>query len=199
VLEIHAAHGYLIHEFLSPISNRREDDYGGSLVNRSRLLREIVTAVRSVWPERAPLFVRISATDWVDGGWDVQQSVAIARDLRTLGVDLVDCSSGGNVADVTIPVGPGYQTPFAEQIRREAGIMTGAVGLITEPSQAERIISTEQADAIFIARELLRDPYWPMRAARELGQPMTWPAQYLRAGPPGALPRVPNASTQSGR
>jgi 2,4-dienoyl-CoA reductase-like NADH-dependent reductase (Old Yellow Enzyme family) len=199
VLEIHAAHGYLIHEFLSPISNRREDDYGGSLVNRSRLLREVVTAVRSVWPEGAPLFVRISATDWVDGGWDVQQSVAIARDLRTLGVDLVDCSSGGNVADVTIPVGPGYQTPFAEQIRREAGIMTGAVGLITEPSQAERIISTEQADAIFIARELLRDPYWPMRAARELGQPMTWPAQYLRAGPPGALPRVPNASTQSGR
>jgi 2,4-dienoyl-CoA reductase-like NADH-dependent reductase (Old Yellow Enzyme family) len=154
------------------------------------LLREVVGAVRSVWPERAPLFVRISATDWVDGGWDLQQSIALARDLGGLGVDLVDCSSGGNVSDVTIPVAPGYQTPFAEQIRRDARIMTGAVGMITESGQAERIIATGQADAIFIARELLRDPYWPMRAARELGQAMTWPAQYLRAAPAGSSARL---------
>jgi 2,4-dienoyl-CoA reductase-like NADH-dependent reductase (Old Yellow Enzyme family) len=196
VIEIHAAHGYLIHEFLSPLSNHREDEYGGSLTNRTRLLREIVLAVRSEWPERAPLFVRISATDWVDGGWDIRQSVALARELSTIGVDLIDCSSGGNVADASIPIGPGYQTPFSEQIRREATIMTGAVGMITGPGQAERIIATGQADAVLIARELLRDPYWPLRAARELGQPISWPAQYLRAAPGGAVARTPQPASR---
>ena len=191
VIEIHAAHGYLIHEFLSPLSNRRQDAYGGSFENRTRLLREIVAAVRSSWPEGAPLFVRISATDWVDGGWDIQQSVELARALKEIGVDLIDCSSGGNVAHAQIPVGPGYQTRFAEQIRREAGIMTGAVGMIVSPAQAEHIVATGQADAVIIAREFLRDPYWPLRAARELGQSISWPVQYLRAAPEGAQARVP--------
>ena len=191
VIEIHAAHGYLIHEFLSPLSNRRQDEYGGSFENRIRLLREIVAAVRSAWPERAPLFVRISATDWIDGGWDIQQSVELARGLRELGVDLIDCSSGGNVPHATIPVGPGYQTLFAEQVRREAEIMTGAVGMITSSVQAEQIVGVGQADAVIIARELLRDPYWPLRAARELGQAVSWPVQYLRAAPEGAQARVP--------
>jgi 2,4-dienoyl-CoA reductase-like NADH-dependent reductase (Old Yellow Enzyme family) len=191
VVEIHAAHGYLIHEFLSPLSNHRQDIYGGSFENRTRLLREIVAAVRSVWPERAPLFVRISATDWVDGGWDIEQSVALARQLKTAGVDLIDCSSGGNVPHAKIPVGPGYQTPFAERIRREANTMTGAVGMITSSVQAEHIVGTGQADAVIIARELLRDPYWPLRAARELEQAVSWPVQYLRAAPPGAQARVP--------
>jgi 2,4-dienoyl-CoA reductase-like NADH-dependent reductase (Old Yellow Enzyme family) len=191
VLEVHAAHGYLIHEFLSPLSNQRSDAYGGSFENRTRILREVVAAVRKVWPERAPLFVRISATDWVEGGWDIQQSVELARQLKGLGVDLIDCSSGGNVASAKIPVGPAYQTPFAEQIRREASILTGAVGMITAPAQAENIVSGRQADAVFLARELLRDPYWPLRAARELGQPMTWPVQYLRAAPDGSKARVP--------
>jgi 2,4-dienoyl-CoA reductase-like NADH-dependent reductase (Old Yellow Enzyme family) len=190
IIEIHAAHGYLIHEFLSPLSNQRTDAYGGSFENRTRVLREVVTAVRGSWPERAPLFVRISATDWVDGGWDIQQSVELARQLKELGVDLIDCSSGGNIAQATIPIGPGYQTPFAEQIRREANILTGAVGMITSPLQAEHIIGTRRADAVIIARELLRDPYWPLRAARELGQPVSWPAQYLRAAPEGSQPRV---------
>ena len=190
VLEIHAAHGYLIHEFLSPLSNHRTDSYGGSFENRTRLLREIVVAVRRVWPERAPLFVRISATDWVEGGWDIEQSVELGRQLKQLGIDLVDCSSGGNVAQAKIPVGPGYQTPFAERIRRESNIMTGAVGMITSPVQAEHILATGQADAVIIAREMLRDPYWPLRAARELGQAMTWPVQYLRAAPEGTKPRV---------
>jgi 2,4-dienoyl-CoA reductase-like NADH-dependent reductase (Old Yellow Enzyme family) len=191
VIEIHAAHGYLIHEFLSPLSNRRQDAYGGSFENRTRLLREIVAAVRSSWPEGAPLFVRISATDWIDGGWDIQQSVELARRLKEIGVDLIDCSSGGNVAHAQIPVGPGYQTRFAEQIRRETGIMTGAVGMIVSPAQAEHIVATGQADAVIIAREFLRDPYWPLRAARELGQPISWPVQYLRAAPEGAQARVP--------
>ena len=186
VLEIHAAHGYLVHEFLSPLSNQRPDEYGGSFENRTRLLREIVVAVRRVWPESAPLFVRISATDWTDGGWDIQQSVELARQLKGLGVDLIDCSSGGNVAQAKIPVGPGYQTSFAAQIRREAGILTGAVGMITDPVQAEHIVWNGQADAVIMARELLRDPYWPLRAARELGQAVPWPVQYLRAGPEGA-------------
>ncbi len=190
VIEIHAAHGYLIHEFLSPLSNQRSDEYGGSFENRTRILREVVAAVRSAWPERAPLFVRISATDWVEGGWDIQQSVALARQLKGLGVDLIDCSSGGNVSHAKIPMGPGYQTPFAEQIRREAGIMTGAVGMITSSSQAEHIVAEGQADAVLLARELLRDPYWPLRAARELGQPMSWPVQYLRAAPESASPRA---------
>src|SRR5712691_5622857 len=191
VIEIHAAHGYLIHEFLSPLSNQRQDEYGGSFENRTRLLREIVAAVLTSWPERAPLFVRMSTTDWVDGGWDIQQSVELARGLREIGVDLIDCSSGGNVPHTKVPVGPGYQTPFAERIRREAEIMTGAVGLITSSVQAEQIIGTGQADAVIIARELLRDPYWPLRAARELGQSIAWPIQYLRAAPEGAPARVP--------
>ena len=190
VIEIHAAHGYLIHEFLSPLSNQRRDAYGGSLENRTRILREIVTAVRGSWPERAPLFVRISATDWIDGGWDIQQSVELARQLKALGADLIDCSSGGNVPQAKIPVGPGYQTQFAEEIRREANILTGAVGMITSPIQAERVLVTGQADAVIIARELLRDPYWPLRAARELGQPISWPIQYLRAAPEGSQSRV---------
>jgi 2,4-dienoyl-CoA reductase-like NADH-dependent reductase (Old Yellow Enzyme family) len=191
VIEIHAAHGYLIHEFLSPLSNHRTDSYGGSFENRTRILREVVTAVRGAWPERAPLFVRISATDWTDGGWDIQQSVELARQLGKLGVDLIDCSSGGNVLQAKIPVGAGYQTPFAEQIRREANILTGTVGMITSPIQAEHIMVNGQADAVIIARELLRDPYWPLRAARELGQPISWPIQYLRAAPEGSQSRVP--------
>ena len=191
VVEIHAAHGYLIHEFLSPLSNQRTDSYGGSFENRIRILREIVTAVRDSWPERAPLFVRISATDWIEGGWDIQQSVELACQLVKLGVDLIDCSSGGNALQAKIPVAPGYQTPFAEQIRREANILTGAVGMITSPIQAENILVAGQADAIIIAREFLRDPYWPLRAARELGQPIAWPVQYLRAAPEGSHSRVP--------
>jgi 2,4-dienoyl-CoA reductase-like NADH-dependent reductase (Old Yellow Enzyme family) len=190
VIEIHAAHGYLIHEFLSPLSNRRQDAYGGSFENRTRLLREVVTAVRSTWPEGAPLFVRISASDWVDGGWDIEQSVELARGLKDIGVDLIDCSSGGNVAHAKIPVGPGYQTRFAEQIRRQAGIMTGTVGMIVSSAQAEHIVATGQADAVIIARELLRDPYFPLRAARELGQSISWPVQYLRAAPEGSQARV---------
>ncbi len=190
VIEIHAAHGYLIHEFLSPLSNQRGDAYGGSFENRTRILREVVGAVRRVWPESAPLFVRISATDWVDGGWDMQQSVELARQLKGLGVDLIDCSSGGIVPYAKIPVGPGYQTPFAERIRQEADILTGAVGMITSPSQAEHIVAESQADAVLLAREFLRDPYWPLRAARELGQQISWPVQYLRAAPEGTLPRA---------
>jgi len=191
IVEIHAAHGYLIHEFLSPLSNKRTDAYGGSFENRTRILREIVSAVRRTWPERAPLFVRISATDWVDGGWDIQQSIQLAQQLRELGVDLIDCSSGGNLAQANIPVGAGYQTPFAEQIRQQAKIMTGAVGMITSSVQAEHIIVNGQADAVIMAREFLRDPYWPLRAARELGQAISWPVQYLRAAPDGANSRTP--------
>jgi len=191
VIEIHAAHGYLIQEFLSPLSNQRTDAYGGSFENRTRILREVVTAVRDAWPERAPLFVRISATDWIDGGWDIQQSVELARQLKKLGADLIDCSSGGNVPHAEMPAGPGYQTPFAEQIRREANILTGAVGMITSHIQAEHIMVTGQADVVIIARELLRDPYWPLRAARELGQPTSWPVQYLRAAPEWSQARVP--------
>jgi 2,4-dienoyl-CoA reductase-like NADH-dependent reductase (Old Yellow Enzyme family) len=190
VIEIHAAHGYLIHEFLSPLSNQRTDAYGGSFENRTRILREIVTAVRGSWPERAPLFVRISAADWVEGGWDIQQSVELARQLKQLGADLIDCSSGGNIPYSKIPVGPGYQTQFAEQIRREANVLTGAVGMITSPAQADHILVTGQADAVIIAREFLRDPYWPLHAARELGQPISWPVQYLRAAPEGSQARL---------
>jgi 2,4-dienoyl-CoA reductase-like NADH-dependent reductase (Old Yellow Enzyme family) len=191
VVEVHAAHGYLIHEFLSPLSNARTDAYGGSFDNRIRLLLEVVDAVRKTWPDQAPLFVRISATDWVDGGWTVEDSIALARILKTGGVDLIDCSSGGNVSRAPIPVGPGYQTPFAERVRREAQVPTGAVGMITSPTQAEQIVATGHADAVILARELLRDPYWPMRAARELGQRISWPAQYLRAAPPGSPARTP--------
>lgn len=190
VIEIHAAHGYLIHEFLSPLSNHRNDTYGGSFDNRTRLIREIVAAVRSSWPQGAPLFARISATDWVDGGWDLEQSIELARALKRDGVDLIDCSSGGTVPHAIIPAAPGYQTRFAQRIRHAANIMTGAVGLITSPVQAEQIIATDEADAILMAREFLRDPYWPLRAAQELGQSISWPVQYLRAAPRGTQTRV---------
>jgi 2,4-dienoyl-CoA reductase-like NADH-dependent reductase (Old Yellow Enzyme family) len=191
VIEVHAAHGYLFHEFLSPLSNHRIDAYGGSFDNRTRLLRECVSAIRGVLPESCPLFVRISATDWTEGGWDIDQSVELARRLKSLGVDVIDCSSGGNVEKATIPVGPGYQLPFAQRIRREAEIMTATVGMITAPAQADQIIRNGEADIVLLAREMLRDPYWPLRAARELGQPASWPAQYLRAGPHGAKERAP--------
>jgi 2,4-dienoyl-CoA reductase-like NADH-dependent reductase (Old Yellow Enzyme family) len=181
VVELHAAHGYLIHEYLSPLVNTRTDAYGGSYDNRLRLGLEIVDAVRSVWPERLPLFVRISATDWKDGGWDLEQAVELARRLRARGVDLVDCSSGGAVQDQQIAVGPGYHVPFAERIRREAGVATGAVGLITKAEQADAIIRHGQADLVLLARELLRDPYWPLHAAELLGHTVPWPPQYLRA------------------
>lgn len=191
VVEIHAAHGYLLHEFLSPFSNHREDRYGGSFENRTRLLREVASAVRRAWPDRLPLFVRISATDWEAGGWDLEQSVELVRQLKSLGVDLIDCSSGGNLPQAKIPVGPGYQTPFAERIRREVAIPTGALGLITSPVQADHIIRTDQADLVLLAREFLRDPYWPLRAARELGHAIPWPVQYLRAAPHGTEARSP--------
>ncbi|HVY94800.1 MAG TPA: NADPH dehydrogenase NamA [Bryobacteraceae bacterium] len=179
VIEIHSAHGYLLHEFLSALSNQRTDEYGGSFENRTRLLREIVRSVRG----DGPLFVRISATDWAEGGWDADQSVALAKILREEGVDLIDSSSGGLVPYAKIPVGPGFQVPFAERIRKEAGIATGAVGLITEPKQADEIIRSGQADLVLLAREFLRDPYWPLHAAHALGQSISWPVQYLRAAP----------------
>ncbi len=185
VLEIHAAHGYLIHEFLSPLSNTRTDRYGGSLDHRLRLCLEVVDAVRRVAPDRLPLFVRISATDWTPGGWDLEQSVELCRRLRDRGADLIDCSSGGNVLAAEIPLGPGYQVPFAERIRREANIATGAVGLITSTAHADAIVHHEQADCVLFAREFLRDPYFPLRAARELEHVVSWPAQYLRAAPKG--------------
>jgi 2,4-dienoyl-CoA reductase-like NADH-dependent reductase (Old Yellow Enzyme family) len=181
VIELHAAHGYLLHEFLSPLSNHRTDTYGGPLANRIRLTVRIARAVRAVWPERLPLFARISATDWVEGGWDLAQSIALARELKEAGVDLIDCSSGGLVAYAKIPAAPGYQVPFAEAIRRDAAIATGAVGLITQPEQAEHIIAAGQADAVLLAREMLRDPYWPQRAAKALGATAAWPSQYGRA------------------
>jgi 2,4-dienoyl-CoA reductase-like NADH-dependent reductase (Old Yellow Enzyme family) len=181
VLEIHSAHGYLLHQFLSPLSNHRDDRYGGPLTNRMRLTRAVAVAVRKEWPERLPLFVRISATDWVEGGWDAEQSVELARALKEDGVDLVDCSSGGNVAKAEIPLGPGYQTGFSERIRRDAGIMTGALGLITSAQQADHVLRTEQADLVIMARQLLRDPYWPLHAAAELKSQAPWPNQYLRA------------------
>ena len=182
VVEIHGAHGYLLHEFLSPFSNQRSDEYGGSFANRTRFLREVVRATREVWPERLPLFVRISSTDWQEGGWDLEQSVELASVLKNEGVDLIDCSSGGNIIPKErIPIGPGYQTAFAERIRRDAGILTGAVGMITAPHQADHTIRTGQADLVLIARELLRDPYWPLRAAQELRQEIAWPPQYERA------------------
>jgi 2,4-dienoyl-CoA reductase-like NADH-dependent reductase (Old Yellow Enzyme family) len=182
-IEIHAAHGYLFHEFLSPLTNQRTDEYGGSPAGRRRLLLRVVQAVRDVWPAELPLLVRISAVDWAPGGLEIDDSIALCRELRALGVDLIDCSSGGLVPHAQIPLGPGYQVPFAAAIRRAAGIATGAVGLITEPAQAEAIVAEEKADAIFLARELLRDPYWPLHAARTLGVDIPWPPQYLRAKP----------------
>jgi 2,4-dienoyl-CoA reductase-like NADH-dependent reductase (Old Yellow Enzyme family) len=181
VLEVHGAHGYLAHEFLSPLSNHRQDEYGGNFENRSRFLLEITDAVRAVWPENLPLFVRISATDWAEGGWDVDEAVQLARLLREHGVDLIDTSSGGLVPYQKIPLGPGYQVHLAERIRREAGILTGAVGLITEARQAEHILKNNQADLVLIGRQILRDPYFPLHAAKELGAEIQWPDQYLRA------------------
>jgi 2,4-dienoyl-CoA reductase-like NADH-dependent reductase (Old Yellow Enzyme family) len=191
VIEIHAAHGYLLHEFYSPLSNRRTDAYGGSFDNRVRLLCEVAAAVRAVWPENRPLFTRISSTDWIEGGWTIADSVELARRLHSLGVDLIDCSSGGNSAKAPVFAAAGYQTAFAEQIRREGGIATGAVGLITSPVQADHIVRSGQADLVFLAREMLRDPYFPLRAARELGQTGAYPVQYLRAGPDGSVIRNP--------
>ncbi len=181
-LEIHAAHGYLLHSFLSPLCNRRQDEYGGTFANRTRMALETVRAVRSVWPDGLPLTVRLSCTDWVEGGWDLDQSVELAGLLKAEGVDLVDCSSGGASARASIPAGPGYQVPFAEALRRRAGIATAAVGMITQAAQADRIIRDGQADLVLLAREMLRDPHWPFRAARELGQAGTpLPRQYARA------------------
>jgi 2,4-dienoyl-CoA reductase-like NADH-dependent reductase (Old Yellow Enzyme family) len=183
VIEVHAAHGYLIHQFLSPLVNHRTDRWGGSFENRTRLAIAVARAIRAVWPERLPLIVRISSTDWVAGGWDIEQSVELATLLKAEGVDLIDASSGGAVpvASGTIPLVPMYQTEFAARIRREAGIATGAVGLITEPADADAIVADGRADLIFMARELLRDPYWPIFAARALGDSAPWPEQYGRA------------------
>jgi 2,4-dienoyl-CoA reductase-like NADH-dependent reductase (Old Yellow Enzyme family) len=180
-IEIHAAHGYLLHEFLSPLSNHRRDDYGGSLENRMRLTIRTAIAVREAMGDELPLFVRISATDWADGGWDLAQSIELAQRLRKAGVDLVDCSSGGAVLGAKVETGPGYQVPFAREIRRQAGIATGAVGLITEPEQADAIIADGSADVVLLARAELRDPYWPLHAAKTLGVATPWPVQYERA------------------
>lgn len=181
LVELHSAHGYLMHQFLSPISNRRTDDYGGSFAGRTRFHREVVGAVRRVWPERLPLAVRISATDWADGGWTLEETVELARTLGPLGVDLFDCSSGGSVPEAEVPVGPGYQVPFAEAVRRQAGMASAAVGLITDPAEAEAIVAEGRADLVFLGRELLRDPHWPIRAAKELGADPPWPPQYAWA------------------
>lgn len=181
VVEVHAAHGYLINEFLSPFSNQRKDEYGGSFGNRTRMLREVVKEVRKVWPEKFPLFVRVSATEWKEGGWTIEDSVELAKVLKKEGVDLIDCSSGGNVPGVKIQIVPGYQVPLAERIKKEAGIATGAVGLITSAQQADDIIKSGKADLVFLARQMLRDPYFPLHAAKELGVEVQWPKQYARA------------------
>jgi 2,4-dienoyl-CoA reductase-like NADH-dependent reductase (Old Yellow Enzyme family) len=181
VVEVHSAHGYLLHEFLSPISNRRTDEYGGSLENRMRFTLRVASAVRGVIPSGTPLFVRLSVTDWVEGGWDLAQSIELSKRLKVAGADLIDCSSGANVADAKIPVGPGYQVPFAEAIRRDVAIATGAVGMITKPEQAEEIIADGKADVVLLAREMLRDPYWPLHAAKVLGDKVAPHKQYGRA------------------
>jgi 2,4-dienoyl-CoA reductase-like NADH-dependent reductase (Old Yellow Enzyme family) len=197
-VEIHAAHGYLLHEFLSPLSNQRTDEYGGSFDNRIRLLLEVVDAVRAAWPAHLPLFVRISATDWAEGGWTIDDSVALSGHLRAHGVDLVDASSGGLVPNVKIPVGPAFQTPFASRIRTEAAIAVAAVGMITDPAQANAIIADGHADLVFLARAMLRDPYWPLHAAESLGESGAWPVQYLRAAAHGSTPRAAIHRPQSG-
>lgn len=181
IIEIHGAHGYLVNEFLSPLSNLRKDEYGGSFENRVRFLLEIITAIRSVWPAEYPLFVRISATEWTTGGWDADDSVRLARLLETKDVDLIDCSTGGNIPGVRIELKPLYQVPFAERIKKETSLLSGAVGLITTAAECEQIIAEGKADVIFLARQLLRDPYFPLHAAKELGVEVTWPDQYLRA------------------
>ncbi len=184
-VEIHAAHGYLLHQFLSPLANRRGDDYGGGFAQRTRMLREVVAAVREVWPDRLPLLVRLSATDWVEGGWNADETVELCRILKALGVDLVDVSSGGLMPTARIPVGTGFQTEFAARVRREAGIPSAAVGLITAPAQADHIVRCGQADLVLLGREILRNPYWPLVAAQALGQSTPWPLQYQRAAPAG--------------
>jgi len=181
VVEIHAAHGYLMHQFFSPLSNHRTDEYGGSFGNRIRFALETIEAVRAAWPEQLPLLLRISATDWIEGGWDIEESVELARCVKPMGVDLIDCSSGGTSLEQKVQLGPGYQVPFAERIRRDVGIPTGAVGLITGAHQAERIISSGQADLVLLAREFLRDPYFPLHAAQQLGVKPAPPKQYARA------------------
>lgn len=181
VVEIHAAHGYLIHEFLSPLANHRTDEYGGSYDNRTRLLKQIGKAVREVWPAEFPLFVRVSSSDWADGGWRAEDTVALAHHLSSVGVDLIDCSSGGIAPGIAIPSGPGYQVPFSQRVKDTVPMLTAAVGFITSPAQADQIIRTEQADLVLLAREMLRDPYWPLHAARALGRDVVWPNQYLRA------------------
>jgi len=181
VVEIHMAHGYLLHQFLSPLSNKRDDAFGGRLENRMRLPLEVAHRVRAIWPEELPVMVRLSVTDWVDGGWDLAQSLVLCEHLKELGVDLIDCSSGGLVPDAVIPAAPGFQTPFAAEIRKKIGIATGAVGLITAAMQAEQILATGSADVVLLARELLRDPYWPIHAAAELKADHPWPVQYERA------------------
>ena len=190
-VEIHASHGYLLHQFMSPLSNHRTDAYGESFENRTRLTLQVVDAVRSAWPAHLPLFVRISATDWVEGGWFADESVALARLFREHGVDLVDVSTGGLVPDARIPVGPGFQVPFAARVRKEAGIATASVGMITDPSQADAIVANGDADLVLLAREMLRDPYWPVHAAGALGETASWPRQYLRAAPQHSTARVP--------
>ena len=183
MIELHAAHGYLLHEFLSPLSNPRTDAYGGTFENRIRLLLEVVAATRDVWPAELPLLVRLSVTDWTEGGWNADESTQLAAILKTRGVDLIDCSTGGNVPKAPIPVGPGYQVQFAGRIRQETGMLTGAVGLITTPAEAEAILANGQADVVLLAREFLREPYFPLFAAQDLGVEVPWPAQYERAKP----------------
>jgi 2,4-dienoyl-CoA reductase-like NADH-dependent reductase (Old Yellow Enzyme family) len=180
VIEIHSAHGYLLQEFLSPVSNRRTDEYGGSFENRIRLLKQVIAAVKTVWPAENPLFVRLSATEWIEGGWTPEESVKLASVLKEIGVDLIDCSSGGNIENIKIPLKPGYQVPLSEEVRK-TGVMTGAVGLITTPVQAESILQEGKADVVLLGRELLRNPYFPLNAAREFGEDVLWPVQYLRA------------------
>ena len=197
IIEIHAAHGYLLHEFLSPLANRRIDGYGGSFENRARLLLEIAQIVRAEWPAHLPLSVRISATDWAEGGWTPDESVRLAGLLRDLGVDLIDVSSGGMIPNAQIPAAPGFQVPFAARIRREAGIPTAAVGLITEPAQANAIIAQGEADMVLLARQMLRDPYWPLHAAAALNEQVAWPVQYLRAAPQGSPARAPAARPEN--
>ena len=183
VAEIHMAHGYLLHQFLSTLSNLRKDEHGGDLINRMRLPLAVSKAVREIWPSNLPVFVRISATDWIEGGWDLLQSIELAKELRKIGIDLIDCSSGGIAPGAKIPIAPGYQVKFAEEIKKQAGIMTGAIGLITDAPQAESILITGQADVVIMARELLRDPYFPLHAAKILGEDPQYPTQYMRAKP----------------
>ena len=199
VIEIHAAHGYLLNEFLSPLSNYRVDSYGGSFENRTRIVHEVITAIRGAIPQGMPLFIRISATDWIEGGWDIDQSIRLAEQIGPLGIDLIDCSSGGIAPGAKIPVAPNYQVPFAGQIKRETGMRTGAVGMISSAADAESILREDRADVIDMAREFLRQPYWPLHTAHAEGFPVSWPVQYLRAAPTGTPPREPISPRQLNR